>query len=97
MTADLDQEKVLEIARLARIAITPTEADELMIDLKSILAFAGTLNEVDVSGVEPMTSVVHMKLPMRRDVVSEGGDTDAVLRNAPAVADGYFLVPKVLE
>jgi len=55
------------------------------------------LSEVDTDGVEPMTSVVAVKLPLREDVVTEGGDASRILSNAPKAIDGFFVVPKVVE
>ena len=71
--------------------------DALARELSGILQWIDQLAEVDTDGVEPMTSVVHAKLPMREDVVTDGGDAERVLANAPRRADGFFVVPKVVE
>lgn len=93
----VDQATVRRIARLARIAVTDAEVPHLQSEINAILAFVEELNAVDVSGAEPMTSVIPMKLPMREDVVTDGGIEPAVLANAPLAEDGFFLVPKVIE
>ena len=93
----VDDKTVRRIARLARIAVADDEAEHLRGEINAILAFVEQLSEVDVTGVEPMTSVTPMVIKKRSDVVTDGGDVDAVLRNAPATENNYFLVPKVVE
>ena len=93
----LDKDTVRRIARLARIKVKDDELDHLAGELGQILTFVEQLGEVDTSAVEPMTSVVEVALPMREDVVTDGGDADKVLRNAPAGTHGFYAVPKVVE
>ncbi len=93
----VDQAAVRRIARLARIAVTEAEVPHLQAEINAILAFVEELGAVDVEGVEPMTSVIPMKLPMREDVVTDGGIAPLILANAPLTEDGFFLVPKVVE
>lgn len=93
----VDQATVRRIARLARIAVPDEEIPKLQGELNAILGFVEQLNEVDVEGVEPMTSVVPMKLKMRKDVVTDGEIAAKIAANAPASEDSYFLVPKVVE
>jgi len=93
----VDKAIVKRVARLARIAVSDDEAEALKSELNTILGFVEQLNEVDVSGVEPMTSVTAMKMKMRRDVVSEGERADRVVANAPARVESFFVVPKVVE
>jgi aspartyl-tRNA(Asn)/glutamyl-tRNA(Gln) amidotransferase subunit C len=93
----VDATTVRRIARLARIAVSEDEIGHLQDELNAILAFVEQLSEVDVSGVEPMTSVTPMALKMRPDKVSDGGIADQIIANAPATEDGFFLVPKVVE
>lgn len=93
----VDTRTVLRVAHLARIALDEGEAARLEGELNSILGFVEELAAVDVTGVEPMTSVVAMSLKMRDDVVTAGGDAAGILANAPASEEGYFLVPKVVE
>jgi aspartyl-tRNA(Asn)/glutamyl-tRNA(Gln) amidotransferase subunit C len=93
----VDQATVRRIAHLARIAVTDDEVPHLQGELNAILAFVEQLDEVDVAGVEPMTSVTPMAMKKRADVVTDGGYPDKVLANAPVTEDGYFLVPKVVE
>ncbi len=88
---------VRRIAHLARIAVDEGEIEPLRGELNAILGFVEQLKEVKVEGVEPMTSVTPMKLKMRKDEVSDGGDAAKVLANAPQSEDGFFLVPKVVE
>ncbi|MFZ1962349.1 MAG: Asp-tRNA(Asn)/Glu-tRNA(Gln) amidotransferase subunit GatC [Roseiarcus sp.] len=93
----VDQAAVRRIAHLARIAVTDAEVPHLQDQINAILSFVDALNAVDVSGVEPMTSVIPMKLPMRDDVVTDGEIEPAVLANAPLAEDGFFVVPKIIE
>ena len=93
----VDAKTVRRIAHLARVAVADDEVEHLRGEINAILAFVEQLSEVNVEGVEPMTSVTPMVVKKRPDVVTEGGDADAVLRNAPAVENNYFLVPKVVE
>ena len=93
----VDAETVRRVARLARIAEPEERLESLAGELNGILAWIEQLGEVDTDGVEPMTSSVAMKSPMREDVVSDGGDAERVLRNAPRSAQGFFVVPKVVE
>ena len=95
MSVDLDA--VRRIAHLARIGVSEEETPHLQAEINAILEFVEALDEVNVEGVEPMTSVLPMRLPMRDDVVTDGDIADAVLANAPLTEDGYFLVPKVIE
>lgn len=90
-------ETVKKVARLARIAVTDNEAEKITRDLSSILDWVEQLNEVDIEGVEPMTSVVDVAMKMRDDVVADGGYPDKVIGNAPAQDDHFFMVPKVIE
>ena len=93
----VDQATVRRIARLARIRLDDADVPQMQDELNAILAFVEQLNEVDVDGVEPMTSVTPMAMKMRRDVVTEGGAVASILANAPASEDGFFVVPKVVE
>jgi aspartyl-tRNA(Asn)/glutamyl-tRNA(Gln) amidotransferase subunit C len=93
----VDAATVRRIAHLARIAVADEEVEDLQAELNAILAFVEQLSEVDVSGVEPMTSVTPTAMKKRPDVVTEGGDPAVILRNAPAAEDSFFLVPKVVE
>ena len=88
---------VRKVAELARIREPEARLAALAGELSGILAWIEQLNEVDVDGVEPMTSAVAATLPMRDDVVTEGGDAAAILANAPKSRDGFFVVPKVVE
>ena len=93
----VDQQNVRRIAHLARIAVPDDELTALGGELNAILAFVEQLNEVDVRGVEPMTSVTPMRMKRREDRVTEGGDARRILANAPASEDHFFVVPKVVE
>jgi aspartyl-tRNA(Asn)/glutamyl-tRNA(Gln) amidotransferase subunit C len=93
----VDAATVRRIAHLARIAVAEDEVEHLRGEINAILAFVEQLSEVDVAGVEPMTSVTPMQMKRRPDVVTDGGDPDAVLRNAPAREGNFFVVPKVVE
>jgi len=93
----VDAKAVRNIAHLARIAVNDDEIEHLRGELNAILAFVEQLAEVDVTGVEPMTSVTPMAMKKRADVVTDGGDPEAILKNAPAREGDYFVVPKVVE
>ncbi len=93
----VDQATVRRIARLARIAVTDEEVPHLQNELNAILAFVEELNAVDIAGVEPMTSVIPMKMRMRRDEVTDHAGADIVVANAPAHEQHFFTVPKVVE
>ena len=93
----VDAQTVRRIAHLARVAVADDEVEHLRGEINAILAFVEQLSEVDVEGVEPMTSVMPMVMKKRADVVTDGNNAGAVLRNAPATEGNYFLVPKVVE
>jgi aspartyl-tRNA(Asn)/glutamyl-tRNA(Gln) amidotransferase subunit C len=93
----VDAATVRRIAHLARIAVAESEVPHLQGELNAILAFVEQLGEVDVDGVEPMTSVTPMDMKKRPDVVNDGGIADEVIANAPETQDHFFLVPKVVE
>ena len=93
----VDAATVRRIAHLARIAVKDEEVEHLKDELNGILAFVEQLSEVNVEGVEPMTSVTPMAMKQREDVVTDGGIAEDIVKNAPATADHFFLVPKVVE
>ena len=93
----VDNATVRRIARLARIKVADDEIEHLKDELSAMLAFVEQLSEVDVTGVEPMTSVMPMTMRQRADAVTDGGIAEAILRNAPARQDDFFMVPKVVE
>ncbi len=93
----VDADTVRRIAHLARIKVADDEIEHLQGELNAILALFEQLSEIDLEGVEPMTSVTPMQMKKRADEVTDGGDPDAVLANAPARDDNFFLVPKVVE
>jgi aspartyl-tRNA(Asn)/glutamyl-tRNA(Gln) amidotransferase subunit C len=93
----VDQATVRRIARLARIKVKDEDVPKLAGELNSILQWIEQLNEVDVSKVEPLTSVVAMKMKMRKDEVTDGSYAPDVVKNAPGHEDNFFMVPKVVE
>lgn len=93
----IDAATVRKVARLARIAEPEEKLEPLARELSGILSWIEQLSEVNTDGVEPMTTSVAMSLPMREDVVTEGGDPAKVLGNAPKSDRGFFVVPKVVE
>lgn len=93
----IDKATVYGIARLARIRIEEAQAESLVGELGNILDWVEQLGEVDTEGVQPMTSVVEMRLPLREDAVSDGGRPEEIVKNAPEAAHGFFVVPKVVE
>jgi aspartyl-tRNA(Asn)/glutamyl-tRNA(Gln) amidotransferase subunit C len=93
----VDADTVRRIAHLARIRVEDHEVEKLRGELNAILAWVEQLDQVDVAGVEPMTSVTPMKMKMRGDEVTEGDNAEAIVANAPMSDDKFFLVPKVVE
>lgn len=93
----IDAATVKRVAKLARLAVPESRMAPLAEELSAIMAWIEQLGEVDTDGVEPMTSCVAAKLPLRVDLVSDGGQPDKVLANAPRRAGDFFVVPKVVE
>ncbi len=93
----LDKETVARVARLARIHVDEDQLELLAGELSNILGWIEQLREVDTERTEPMTSVAEMTLAMRDDLVTDGGDPERVLKNAPERVDDFYVVPKVLE
>jgi aspartyl-tRNA(Asn)/glutamyl-tRNA(Gln) amidotransferase subunit C len=93
----IDTDTARKVAKLARIRVEEADLPALAGQLSGILGFMEQLNEVDVTGIEPMTSVTPMRLARRADVVTDGGQADRVLANAPDAREGFFAVPKVVE
>lgn len=93
----VDAATVKRIGRLARIRIEDSEVEKYQNELNTILGFVEQLGEVDVTGVEPMTSVTPMQLRRREDKVTDGGYPEKIVANAPLSEDNFFMVPKVVE
>ena len=93
----VDKDTVARIAHLARIRITEAEGEALTGELSNILDWVEQLSTLDTEGVPPMTSVVARDLPLRADEVTDGGQAEAIVKNAPEPAHGFFTVPKVVE
>ena len=93
----VDLATVKRVARLARIAVSEEEANRMTGELNGILGFVEQLSEVNVEGIEPMTSVTPMEMRKRDDVVNDGNKADAIVANAPASDRNFFQVPKVVE
>lgn len=93
----VDVKTVKRVAHLARIAVSEEDAERMTSELNAILGFVEQLNEVDVSGVEPMTSVTPMEMKKRQDIVTDGNNAAGIVANAPATEENFFLVPKVVE
>lgn len=93
----VDVATVKRVARLARLAVTEEEAVRMTGELNGILGFVEQLSEVDVAGVEPMTSVIPMAMKMRKDEVNDGNMADRIVANAPLTEQNFFEVPKVVE
>ncbi|MDX8436513.1 MULTISPECIES: Asp-tRNA(Asn)/Glu-tRNA(Gln) amidotransferase subunit GatC [Mesorhizobium] len=93
----VDLQTVKRVAHLARIAVSEEDAERMTGELNTILGFVEQLNEVDVSGVEPMTSVTPMEMKKRLDIVTDGNKASDIVANAPATEENFFLVPKVVE
>jgi aspartyl-tRNA(Asn)/glutamyl-tRNA(Gln) amidotransferase subunit C len=93
----VDKATVRRIAKLARIALSEERVEPMVAELNGILGWVEQLQEVNVEGVEAMTSVVTQRLRMRDDVVTAGGDAAAIVANAPLSEDNFFVVPKIVE
>ena len=93
----IDAATVKKVARLARIRVDEDKLGPLAAELSGILAWIEQLNEVDTDGVAPLASTEAVTLPMREDVVTDGGDAAKILANAPKADRGFFVVPKVVE
>jgi len=93
----VDIATVKRVARLARIAVSEEDAARMAGELNTILGFVEQLNEVDVTGVEPMTSVIPMEMKKRQDAVTDGNKAADIVANAPATDENFFLVPKVVD
>lgn len=93
----IDTGTAAKVAKLARIKVEEDQLPALAEEFNRILGFIEQLSEVDVDGVEPMTSVTPQRLKRREDVVTDGGYQDKVLSNAPDAREGFFAVPKVVE
>lgn len=93
----IDVETAAKVAKLARIQVAEEKLPELAQEFSNILGFIEQLNEVNVDGVEPMTSVTPQRLKRRMDEVSDGDQQSKVLKNAPDAREGFFAVPKVVE
>lgn len=95
MSIDIDTAR--KVAKLARIRVDEAQLPRLAEQLSGILGFMEQLNEVDVTGIEPMVSVTPMRLARRADVVTDGNIQAQILKNAPDAREGFFAVPKVVE
>lgn len=93
----LDKTAVAKIAKLARLKVEPERQEAMTAELNKILLFVEELRSVDTEAVDPMTSVIPMKMRMREDKVSDGGNPEAVLKNAPGRQGSFYSVPKVVE
>ncbi|MDG4885834.1 Asp-tRNA(Asn)/Glu-tRNA(Gln) amidotransferase subunit GatC [Mesorhizobium sp. WSM4887] len=93
----VDLQTVKRVAHLARIAVSEQDAERMTGELNAILGFVEQLNEVDVSGVEPMTSVTPTEMKKRQDMITDGNKAVDIVANAPATEENFFLVPKVVE
>lgn len=93
----MDIKTVEKVARLSRLKFTPAQQEKILPQLTNIIGFVEQLNEVDTDNVEPLANVVDIALPLRDDVVNDGGYPDQILANAPEQAEGFFVVPKVVE
>ena len=91
------KDDVRKVARLSRIAVSEERLEAMAGELTGIMGWIEQLNEVDIEGVEPMTSVVEVDMPKRVDVITDGGIRDQILANAPKSDDGFFVVPKAVE
>jgi aspartyl-tRNA(Asn)/glutamyl-tRNA(Gln) amidotransferase subunit C len=93
----VDLATVKRVARLSRIAVSEEDANRMVGELNGILGFVEQLSEVNVDGIEPMTSVTPMTMRKREDAVTDGNKAEDIVANAPATDRNFFMVPKVVE
>ena len=93
----VDLATVKRVARLARIAVSEEDAERMTGELNAILGFVAQLDEVNVDGIEPLTSIIPMALRRREDAVTDGAKAEDIIANAPASEENFFVVPKVVE
>ena len=93
----VDKDTVRRIAKLSRIALDEARVGPMVDELNSIFAWVQQLNEVNVEGILPLTSVVAQRLKMRDDKITDGDNANALMANAPEGEDHFFVVPKVVE
>jgi len=93
----VDKDTVRRIAKLSRIALDEARVGPMVDELNGIFDWVQQLNEVNVEGVPPLTSVVAQRLKMREDEITDGGNANALMANAPEGEDHFFVVPKVVE
>lgn len=93
----LSKEETAKVAGLARLHLSDEELERLAPQLSNIIGFVEELGKLDTEGVEPLANVVDITLPLREDIVNDGGYADKILANAPEENQGYFVVPKVVE
>ncbi|MDF3414343.1 Asp-tRNA(Asn)/Glu-tRNA(Gln) amidotransferase subunit GatC [Sulfitobacter sp. M57] len=93
----IDENTAARVAKLARIKVEPDALPALAQEFNGILGFIEQLSEVDVEGIEPMTSVTPQRLKRRVDEVTDGDQQEKILKNAPDAREGFFAVPKVVE
>ncbi len=93
----VDLATIKRVAKLARIALTDDEAPKMVVELNGILGFVEQLSEVNIDGIEPMTSVMPMAMKKREDIVTDGDKAEDVIANAPLSDQNFFMVPKVME
>ncbi len=92
-----DKKTIMHVAHLSNIDLPEDKIGEYTDKLSHVMTFIETLNEVDIEGIEPMTSVLDLELPLRKDEVTEGNIVTDILLNAPEKNDDYFVVPKIIE
>ena len=93
----LEPESIPDIAHLARLHLSGDDVRRYTSELSAILAFIEQMNEVDTTGVIPMAHPLDMTQPLRADAVTESDRRDEFQAGAPAVRDGLYIVPKVIE
>ncbi len=93
----LTPQDIERIAHLARIRVTPADVADVQIKLGGIFKLIDEMQAVNTQGIEPMSHGLDMVLRLRDDAVTETNHRDKFQKNAPQAADGFFLVPKVIE
>jgi aspartyl-tRNA(Asn)/glutamyl-tRNA(Gln) amidotransferase subunit C len=93
----LSRDDVTRVARLARLGLSDAEADRALTDLNAILDLVDAMATVDTTGVTPIGHPLEATQVLRADQVTDIDARDALMANAPAKADGLFLVPRVVE
>ncbi len=97
MANSISEETMEYVGILAKLELSGEEKEQARKDMERMLEYIDQLNELDTSGVEPMSHISPLHNVFREDQVTNGDDRDAILSNAPEARDGSFVVPRTVE